>query len=709
MASTPKPLSHKKQQKVDTLMQQALRAHQRGDLASAARGYQKALKEAPGFPDALHLLGLVKYQGGDFATAIQLIEQAIGRSRQPLFYFNLGKVQKDNQDFTAAESAFRQALQLEPRYTQAMVNLGSVYEAWGRLDEAIAQYEHALQLQPTDALACNNLGVSYKQHHDFAAAQSWLQRAIELNPHYAEAYSNLGDLARIQGELEAAERYCRQAIDLTPDHADLWSNLGSVHIMQRRYRDAEDCFRRALTIAPQSAPALTGLGNTLREQGEVGEAITWLSKGLQGQAASHFDNAYFGCLLSTLNYAADISRQEVFTRHQQFGAAVAARVKAMGIKFDFTQRDRRLDRPLRIGYVSPDFRTHSCAYFLLPLLQQHDRQQVEITCYAEVARPDAVTTRFQAVAHQWHDTTIMSDEQLARQIHQDQIDILIDCAGHTEHNRLPVFGFKPAPVQMTWLGYPNSSGLDSMDYRLSDSIADPEDSDAYHSETLLRLPHGFLCFQPLEEMPAVSPLPARANGYITFGCLNNFAKVTPPVLALWLKLLKTVPHSRLMLKAAQLADSDLNARTLQYFTDQGITENRLSLVGQTPSRQEHFAHYHKIDIGLDPFPYNGTTTSCEAMWMGVPIVTLLGDRHAGRVGASLLTQVGLQHLIAPDEAHYVQLITELAEDFDQLDSLRTSLRNTVQNSPLCDAASFAHSMESVYRTAWQQWCENQIC
>lgn len=699
-----KPLNPKQRQKLDALMQAAVTSHQGGDLAAAAMGYQKALREAPGFPDALHLLGLVRYQRGEMDAAVELIRQALRSGGNPLFYFNLGKVEKDRGRLTEAVQAFTQALQMQPNYYQAAVNLGSCYLELGFLDQAIQHLELALRLNPGDALAYNNLGTALRRRGLLERAEECYRRGIELQPQYAEAHANLGALLRERGSMKEAEAMCRRAVALDPKQAELWTHLGNVLHKRGRYDEAVESFRKALAMDADCATALAGIGNTLREQGELGEAIQWLTKGLeQGRENLRFDNTYWACLLFTLNYNPRVSLTQAFEYHRRFGAAVLQRNKDLGWRDVHFTKPREAGRRLRLGFVSADFRTHSCAYFLLPLLSNLDRAAFEVFCYAEVARPDEVTDRFRTLADEWRDTVGQSDRELALQIAADGIDILLDLAGHTEGNRLPVFGMKPAPVQISWLGYPNTTGLNTMDYRLTDAIADP-DGDAYYSERLLRLPRSFLCFRPLTPMPDVSPLPAAQSGHVTFGSMNNFSKVTGEVLDLWAQLMQRVPESRLLLKAKQLEDATVCKRVVERFHGHGIPAERLTMLAALPSRADHFAQYHHMDIGLDPFPYNGTTTTCEALWMGVPVVTLRGDRHAARVGASLLTHVGLKELVANDAEEFLQIAAELAHNQKRLSMLRATLREKLQGSMLCDEPGFARDMEEALRDAWRAWC-----
>jgi len=692
-------------------MQRAVTAHQAGDLLNAERGYRKVLKDAPQFAEALHFLGLARFQRGDVDGGAQYINQAIAiDNHNPLYYYNLGNVQKARNKPVLAIQAHTQALKLNPDYYQAAANLGGIYKELGQLDEAMEQFNNALRINPQDAFACNNLGTVYRQRDNNEQAEHYYRLAIQLQPQYAEAFSNLGILLRDRGNLIEAERFCRQAIELVPDNTELWVNLGSVLAKLWRLQAANDCYRRALALSPNNAKALAAYGNALREQGDIDGAIKLLIK---SKASDQFDSNYWDCLLFTINYNFSTSQAAALKYSLQYDESLQAHLTELGISPTEHQSSNTVKDRLKIGFVSPDFCVHSCAYFLLPLLSNLNHDRFEVFCYATVERPDEMTARFQALADHWHNALGQINQDLASTIKNDGIDILIDLAGHTKGNRLPVFAMKPAPVQATWLGYPNTTGLRNMDYRLVDAMSDPdgisdnspdnfpEKSDVFHTEKLLRLPHGFLCFQPLTAMPEVSALPALENGYITFGCMNNFSKVTNQVLDLWAQLLQQVPNSRLLLKAKQLADDDTCARVMVYFQNHGIDAARITLHRQLPSCDDHFAQYHHIDIGLDPFPYNGTTTTCEAMWMGVPVVCLNGDRHAGRVGASLLTHAGLPQLIATDTEHYLYIIKELISDLDKLAKLRADLRNTLQTSDLCNDQQFTTDMEAAFHNMWR--------
>jgi predicted O-linked N-acetylglucosamine transferase (SPINDLY family) len=366
------------------------------------------------------------------------------------------------------------------------------------------------------------------------------------------------------------------------------------------------------------------------------------------------------------------------------------------------------ERRLKIGYVSPDFRTHSVAYFFEGLLRWHDNKVVETFCYALTPHKDETTERLQQQASVWRDVSTLDDAALVKQARADGIDILVDLAGHTARNRLTVFAARAAPVQMTYLGYPSTTGLSRMDYRLTDERADPPGEEAFHSERLVRLPGCFLCYQPPLRSPSVAGAPMVHNGYITFGSFNNLAKINANVVALWSEILQAVPGSRLLIKNPSLTDGVTAERYRAMFDTHGISSDRTELLGLVPDPQAHLDTYRRIDIALDTFPYNGTTTTCEALYMGVPVITLAGQAHAGRVGLSILGNLGLDELIARSPDDYVSCAASLATNQERICDLRNTLRERLLTSAICDADSFARKVEQAFRQIWHDWCSTQI-
>jgi len=361
---------------------------------------------------------------------------------------------------------------------------------------------------------------------------------------------------------------------------------------------------------------------------------------------------------------------------------------------------------MNIGYLSPDFKRHSVACFIEPLLAAHDRSRFKIFGYSGVSNSDPVTERIKGLCEEWRDVSRLGDDWIADRTRADRIDILVDLAGHTGEGRPLLFAHKLAPVQVTWLGYPNTTGIAAIDYRLSDAVADPEGAaDRFHVEKLVRLPGGFLCYAPAPEAPAVAELPLLGSGHVTFGCFNNLAKLTPAMVALWAQLLVALPGARLHLKSFGLAAESARRSLLQQFADRGIGAERLELAAPVESLAAHLAKYQGIDIALDVYPYNGVATTCEALWMGVPVITLAGPTHVSRVGASLLHSVGLAELVAGSAEEYLQKALELARNDDRLGALRRTMRDRLRASPLLDARRFAGALENAYREMWDRWVQ----
>lgn len=482
----------------------------------------------------------------------------------------------------------------------------------------------------------------------------------------AVRFIKLGRELTRMGKLTKAEACYRKAIALQPDFAKAYNGLGLVHLLEGKLSEAESDFRRALAIKPDYANAHTNI-------------------------------------LLCLNYNPHIGEDTIFEEHQLWGACHGRPKKEIRPH----SNDRSINRRLRIGYVSPDFRKHSVSYFFEPLLAGHNRERFEIFCYAEVPEPDETTERLRQLADRWVNIAGLSDEECADLIRGDRIDILVDLAGHTRRNRLQVFVQKPAPIQVSWLGYPNTTGIPSIDYRLTDAVADPEGSaDRFNTENLIRLPNGFLCYAPPSHAAEVMPLPALTKGYVTFGSFNNLAKITPDALKLWCSILSFTPRSRLVLKNLAFTDEILRSRYQEFFTGEGIDPSRIDMIPWNPSRKEHLALYGSVDISLDTFPYNGTTTTCESLWMGVPVVTMKCDRHAGRVGASILSRVGLEYLVAKSPTQYLDIALTLAGDLMSLAGLREGLRERMTRSSLCNPQSFAGDVEDAYREIWRRWCNS---
>jgi predicted O-linked N-acetylglucosamine transferase (SPINDLY family) len=641
----------------------AVQHHQAGRLHEAEKLYRLILAQRPDHADAMQNLGIIAHRAGRNDAAVDLIRRAIAlRPNRPEAHNNLGNSLRDLGQLDQAIAAYRQAIALRPNYAEAHYNLGIALRDQGQLDQAIAAF----------------------------------RQAIALRGNYAEAHNNLGIALREQGQLDEAITAYRQAIALNPDFLEAQSNLGTALRDRGQSDEAIAAYRQAIALRPNSAEAHSNLGIALADQGQLDEAIAACRQAiaLNPNLPETHSNLIF-----TLDYHPGQDAQAIAEEQRRWNKQHAEPLR----KFIQTHsNDPSPDRRLRIGYVSPDFRDHAVGRNLLPLFRHHDRRQFEITCYAHVLRPDAMTSQFQQNVDGWRNVVALSDEQVVKQIREDQIDVLVDLALHTANNRLLVFARKPAPVQVTFAGYPGSTGLSTIDYRLSDPYLDPPDMDeSVYSERTIRLPDSFWCYDPLETggIP-VNSLPAQETGVFTFGCLNKFFKLNEDVLALWGRVLREVGNSRLLLLAPP---GSHRQRTLDQLRQEGIASDRIEFAPRQP-RLQYMKLYHRIDLGLDSFPYNGHTTSLDSFWMGVPVVTLVGQTVVGRAGVSQLTNLGLAELAAQTAEQYVQIASGLAGDVPRLAELRRTLRGRMEGSALMDAGRFARNVEAAYRQMWRNWC-----
>ncbi len=671
-----------------------------GRLQQAETVCHNILEHESDNADALYILGMTAYKKGNYDIAFDLINNAVAiNASVPMYHNSLGVVLRGQGKLDEAIECYQKALDLRPDFTGVYNNLGNVLKDQGRLDEAIECYQKALRLKPDFADAHNNLGMMLKDQGRLDEANECYQNALRLKPDFAGAHYNLGNVLADQGRLDEAMESYRKALRLKPDFADAHNNLGNVLADGGRLDEAIQCLQNALRLKPDFAGAYNNLGMMLRDQGRLDEAIECYRKALQLEPDSPSVNSNF---LLTLHYHDQIDRVQLFSEHLAWAAKHASPfVTAIQSHLN----DRAPARRLRVGYVSPDFRGHSVAYFIEAVIASHDCTAIETICYSDVLQPDSVTNRLKGLASCWRVIVGMSDEQVADTVRNDQIDILVDLSGHTARNRMLLFARKPAPIQVTYLGYPNTTGLSTIDYRITDSLTDPRGkADHLCVEELFRLPERFLCYKPPEKTPSVTKIPAQERGSITFGSFNHRAKITPEVVKLWSRILTLVGNARLILKSKSLSAATTQELLMGMFIQNGISPERIEFVSHIPSQFEHLKLYNSIDIALDTFPYNGTTTTCEAMWMGVPVIALAGESHASRVGVSLLSNVGLPELIAEYTEEYVEKAVQLAGDLERLQALHANLRSMMVRSPLMDAEGFTRSLEKAYRQMWRRWC-----
>jgi protein O-GlcNAc transferase len=528
-----------------------------------------------------------------------------------------------------------------------------------------------------------------------AEAESLLRQAIALAPDSLEARQYLVAVLSQQSKLPEAEEQVRSSIALRPDDAGNYLNLGQVCRWQQRLGEAIACYRKAIELSPNFDAAYNALGSALREAGRIGDAISAFRKAVQinpNFRAAHSNLVY------ALHFDPDTDPQSNFQEHLRWAAKFAEPLRP---PIRPHSNDRNPDRRLRIGYVSPDLMNHVVGSFMEPIVEQHDRSRYEIFCYSDVTAPDDLTQRLMRHADVWRQTANLSDEQLAQQIRDDRIDVLIDLTLHMRKSRLTMFARNPAPEQITHLAYCATSGMSAMDWCVTDPhMSPPGMNEHWFTEKLLRLPESYWCYRPSPTSPPVGSLPAEQRGYITFGSLNAFAKVNHRVIDLWAKVLNAVPNSRLMVHATM---GDANAAARKMFSDAGIAPDRLALVGRE-QRDQYLDLYNRIDIALDPFPYGGGTTSLDALWMGVPLVTLAGQTALSRTGVTLLSNLDVTELIAENAQQYMRFAATLAADVPKLAELRRTLRQRLSQSVLMDAPRYTRHLEQAYHFAWKRWC-----
>jgi predicted O-linked N-acetylglucosamine transferase (SPINDLY family) len=655
----------------DAEVEAAIGLFERGRIAEADKVCAHVLAREPDHAPALHLRGLVALGRGEAAHAAALIGAAVVRAPEvALYHFNLGNALRELGRPDEAAARYARATELEPGRFAAWFNLAQLHADARRPAEAAAAFRRALTVEP-----------------DHGAARLGLAAAL-----VESAQDGVPSRAASEQILALLETGWAQ----TPEPLRARFYVAIALSGAERWTEAVPHFEAVVREHPDAAEARNQLANCYNRLGRARDAMREYRATFR--AAPHFHHALTS-VLGTINYDPDAPSEAVLEAHREWAASAAAAYYPRHVRFD---NDRDPGKRLRVGYVSPDLRRHPVSALFAPVLARHDPGGFETFCYYGFPRSDAITERLRAAADHWRDVAGLSDAALADAVRADRIDILVDLAGHTRHGRLLAFARRPAPVQVSWLGYFNTTGLATIDYFVTDPVSSPPGQERYFVEKLVRLPATRFCYEPPEYMPEVSALPARRNGYVTFGCLNNLAKVHDGVLALWARVLAAVPDARLVLQASALNDPLRRAELTATAARVGIAPDRLELRRFVPA-EEAATTYHGIDIALDPFPFCGGMTTLDALWMGVPVVTLPQTMIAGRQSASMLANLGLHDLIAQDADAYVGAASRLAADLDALARLRAGLRERFRASPLADYARFTADLECAYRSMWREW------
>ncbi len=669
---------------------------EQGQLADAVASYRQALELRPDYADAHHNLGNACQAQGQLEDAVAYYRRALElKPGSAETQFNLGTAREAQGEPDDAAACYRRALELRPNYAEAHYRLGLIWQAQGKFDEAAACYRRTLELQPDSAEKHNDLGNLLKCQGRLDEAAACYRRALALQPEYAPAHNNLGVVRQAQGQLAEAAACYRRALELQPNYAEAYNNLGT---LQSGIEQAVACYERALALNPTHAEAHNNLAAARLAQARPDDAIACCRRALE--CHPDFAPAHSN-LLAALQYREGVTLPELAEAHDEFERRHTARLRA---EWQTLRNERDPERRLRLGFVSPDLGCHPVGYLVVQAVEHLDPRETEVVCYSDRTAQDNLTARFQSAAATWRDVVGWSDQRLVEQIRRDGIDILFDLSGHTARNRLFVFARKPAPLQITWLGYVGTTGLAAMDGILADRHEIPPEAEPFYRERPWRMPDAYVCYDPPEYAPPVSPLPARQAGHVTFGSFNRPAKITPQVVDVWSQILRRLPHARLVLKYNWFDDPVVAGRFTELFAAGGVDPARVEFLGPSP-HADLLGEYGRIDLALDPFPYSGCLTTCEALWMGVPVITCPGETFASRQSLSFLSAAGLPETIARDLDQYVELAVDWAHDLSRLAALRADLRAQLAASPLCDGPRFAGHLVRLLRERWRVWCQ----
>ena len=674
-----------------------------GRLDEAVTSYHQALRVKPDYAEVFINLGSTLQTLGKCNDALECYRQVLAiKPDYAEAHVYMGTALKDLGRLEDAVVCNRLAIEVRPNLFAAHNNLGNCLKELGNLNDSVVCYRQALEIEPDSAEVHSNLGLALKDLRQYDEAVICLRRALKTQSDVAEVHNSLGHALQMLGQFDAAKDSYQRALEIKPDFAEAHSNLGISLLDLGRLEDAVASFGKALQSDPESFRFHNNLGVAYKELGILDKAIACIGRSLE--LNPNCIDAH-GNRLFIRNYLADQPGSLAFSEALFYGELVE-RLARPYISWASTPEP---ERRLRVGLVSGDLCKHPVGYFVvgvLTALVSASSDRLELVAYSNDLRFDALSEKIKTCCRDWHPVKGLSDEQLAEKIYDESVDILIDLSGHTAHNRLPMFAWKPAPVQLSWLGYFATTGVAAMDYFIADPWTLTVSEESHFTEKIYRLPETRLCFTPPDLEVAVSPLPAIENEYITFGCFNHLSKIGEPVVALWARILASVPDSRLFLRAEQIRDQSVRQSIIDRFAVYEVDPVRLILEGPVP-RRDYLAGYHGVDIALDPFPYPGGTTTVEALWMGVPVLTLSGERFLSRQGLGLLMNAGLPDWIAADVDDYLARAVSHASDLRNLAALRRELRQQVLASPIFDSSRFAKHFEVALRDMWHTWCRQQ--
>jgi len=692
---------HRKKYSIPELIALGNNLHKNGKMELAESIFRKVLEHDSNHPAANHFLGVIAHQTGQLEDAARLVKKAVRLApNYKQAHNNLGNIYEALGKPEAAISSYQSALDLDAKYSDALFNLGIALRQVNRISEAEDVFLECVSLDPKRADLQYEIGQTYQKLGKRTEAQIAYRIALELDPQHTEARLNVGNILTTIGKIDEAITEFDIALENAPEHIKL---INSKAVAQRKiglFNESLESSKQALRLDADNIETLNTLGAAYQTLGDNERAADsyWRALRLNPEA-----ECAHKCLLFVALNLPNISSQELFDIHREVRSHFD---KPQLTKKPFLNRSAERLRRLKVGYLSSDFRTHVVAMNILPLIANHDHENFEIFLYGQVEYPDEITDNFKHFADHWRSTMLMSNEEVARIIEDDEIDILITLAGRFDENRPIVASFRPAPVQVSFHDCA-TSGLEAMDYYLTDGVLHPPDSPEQFTEQLYRLP---VYYQyPIQEgLPSIQDTPAIKNGFITFGCFNKPEKISEPVYELWAEILKAIPNSKILMKYFNhYSQRGMQERIQRRFTNYNIPEDRLILRCGIDSRHSHLDNYHAVDISLDPFPFNGATTTFESLTMGVPVVTLLGRHFVDRVASSIVTHAGFPELVTKDKKDYLNLAEQLAGDVSALNRMRLSMRDQLHKSLLCDGEGYANMVEGAFRDMWGQWCQSK--
>ncbi|OGI09964.1 MAG: hypothetical protein A2Y40_02035 [Candidatus Margulisbacteria bacterium GWF2_35_9] len=664
----------------------------RGETEAAISHYNKILDIKPDFYEANYMLGIIFKDLGKEKEAIIEFQKAIdGKPELVESYFGMVEcLIRDGQKENAIK-ILKRIIQIKPHFSEAYFNLGVLFEESGQLQPAISNFKKAIKLNPNNVMFYYNLANVLKRNRDFPEAILYFQAALRLKNDSFEIHYNLANTYNSLANYDQAIDHYQQVIKLRPDFVAAYFNLGNVYKDTNRNSEAVIQYETVIKLKPDFVEACNNLGQIYYKQGNYGKAMDQYRNAIRVRPNYH--QAYSNYLY-LLNFDHQMKASEIFNEHKHW----AEQFKSLSASVTISEpHNNNILCPLCIGYVSADFRVHSVAYFISQIVKYHNHKKYKIICYSTTSVEDEMTNWFKKEADLWRNIDGKTDEEASEMIKKDKVNILVDLSGHTAFNRITLFTKRNAPVQVSYLGYPNTTGLKTLDYRITDHYADPlGETEKYYTEELTRLPESFICYQAPESCPQIENKSLHNKKSITFGSFNQLIKINEQVLDLWIKILHSVPESKLILKNKSFTDDDVTKEFKTKMMNNGIDSTRLSLIGYLPKKSDHFALYNKMDIVLDTFPYNGATTTCEALWMGCPVITLAGAMHVSRVGVSILNNIGLPQLVANSVEDYLKIAVRIANDREELEHLHKSLRSKMERSILKDGKQIVSSLEMLY-------------